>query len=79
MALMSRALGKVNVFVDDKPVQVPEETSPYEILTAGGRDPDAYTLVAEDPRGGSDTIPAGNRIIPRDGQRFESNLTATGG
>lgn len=67
------------IVVDDRSVEVHDETMSSEIISAVGRNPSNYSLVKTDRNGNNQIIPPGNRIRVIGGEKFETSLNGEGG
>jgi len=67
------------VIVDNVPINVPEYTTPANIIRAGGQNPKERDLVARYSDGTANIIPSNKRIQTRDGDEFVAQLTAIEG
>ena len=79
MSLFEDAVRKRRVFVDGRPLEVPEVATGGDLVHASGHDPSARTVVMDAGDGRNQLVPSGQRIRVKDGQRFETNLNFIGG
>jgi hypothetical protein len=70
---------KRRIVVDDQPVEVHDEALSSDIISAAGKDPSNYSLVAPDQNGNNQLIPPGKRIRVIGGEKFETSLNGEGG
>jgi len=67
------------VIVDGRPVTVPSETTPGQIIQTVGKDPQTTSLVTRGANGTSQYLPTQKPIRVRDGQELESAMSGIGG
>jgi hypothetical protein len=67
------------VYVDDQPVEAGESTSAGDLMVAAGQNPNNRNLVQANPGGTTEIIPSKKRVKLRNGDRFETMLSGTGG
>ena len=67
------------VYIDDIPLNVPETTSPQNLIQLAGQNPGDRDLVYKDPDGSTEILPKRRIIKPKNGERFESQITAREG
>ena len=65
--------------VDGRPVTVPKETTPGQIIQTIGKDPETTSLVSRGDNGTTQYLPTQKQIRVRDGQELESSMTGIGG
>jgi len=76
---MMRDVLNRRIIVDGRPVTVPSETTPGQIIQTIGKDPNDTSLVARGANGTSQYLPTKKPIRVRDGQELESALSGVGG
>ena len=67
------------IYVDDRPVEVPDNSFTNELIQRAGQNPATRSLVKAYPDGSTQIMPAYGKPILRDGDRFETQVIAEGG
>jgi len=73
----SDALRKI--YVDDRPLEVPENVLASEIIQRSGLNPHSRALVKAYNDGSTEILPAYRKPVLKDGDRFETQVIAEGG
>jgi len=69
----------VRASVDGIPVNVPKSATSADLITAVGQNPDTRNLVLCNDDQTIEYVPRYRRIKPKNGQRFETEITSSGG
>jgi hypothetical protein len=77
--MFNDVMKKRRILVDGQVVDVPQKTTPGQIIQSVGKDPQITSLVTRGANGTSQYLPTQKPIQVRDGQELESALSGIGG